>query len=547
MEIMNKLSSKFLEAFLGQKSFSAFYLLLFALVCTLFDVLTFGGLRVFILVLKDPEILLTPDFLFFSQGTGAFILEWTLVMAALLGLRFLVQAKKFRTNQALAQAFESRFRTIYLQKIQTLSPASLRNSGGTAPLVHNLDQALTAFARGAEAIFSGVQAIVQLLVFIPLMFFVSLEMSLIVFFLSIPVIALIQKKIHALGPVESIALDHRSHFTGLFNRWLYLLRSWTIAQHLESAYQHLLHASETLLNNHKSILVQRNKLELASETLSALVIVGVFSMSALLVFQGGTEITSLFYFCLLLLLSYKPVKDCIRLMPAYQGALVSWSKMKILFENDTLNTELVTEHQKSSGVSLSHITFRYANDSPYVFNNFNLEIAPGTICVLRGKNGAGKTTLLKIISGLERPEQGQIILPAKTGVTKMAYLSQSPYFHTQDIKEQLLSLKELNPSLADALGIEIISDKIENKTPPLSENVNEFSGGEKQRIAMALLLRQSADLFLFDEPFSSIPAQDREKIFLMICHHIHHQGQTLIIAMHDHFANLPDYIHQIEL
>jgi len=147
-----------------------------------------------------------------------------------------------------------------------------------------------------------------------------------------------------------------------------------------------------------------------------------------------------------------------------------------------------------------------------VVDNVSFHVDEGEFFVLLGPSGGGKTTILRIISGLEPADAGRIILGGQD-ITRMTPRQRNLGMVFQDYG--------LYPSMNVfgnvAYGLEARNmprPEIEKRvkaaadmlhlTPLLQRNINDLSGGEQQRVALARILAKDADLFLFDEPLSNL-------------------------------------------
>ncbi|MFY7965532.1 MAG: ABC transporter ATP-binding protein [Chitinophagaceae bacterium] len=144
-----------------------------------------------------------------------------------------------------------------------------------------------------------------------------------------------------------------------------------------------------------------------------------------------------------------------------------------------------------------------------VVNNVSLSINVQQKIAIAGVTGSGKTTLLKMIAGFIQPDYGEILFEGKRvlgpfeqllpGHPKIAYLSQ----HFELLNNYRVdTLLERSNKLANDEAYKIYSIcKIEHL---LKRKTHELSGGEKQRIALALELTKKPQLLILDEPFSNL-------------------------------------------
>lgn len=208
--------------------------------------------------------------------------------------------------------------------------------------------------------------------------------------------------------------------------------------------------------------------------------------------------------------------------------------------------EKVKEIQK---IHLENITFAYPN-SESVLRGINLTINRGQKIALVGENGAGKTTLLKIVLGLYMPMTGKMFINDKL-VTSMDMREYYKHFAIvlQDFQIYAMSIKENICMCSDELQVNFdrlqraivqsgLSEKIASlekgiDTPLTTEFENEgvnFSGGERQKLAIARALYSSADVIIMDEPSSSLDPIAEQELFDVIDNIS--MNKTVIIISH---------------
>ena len=172
----------------------------------------------------------------------------------------------------------------------------------------------------------------------------------------------------------------------------------------------------------------------------------------------------------------------------------------------------------SGRIEIKNLSFRYADNLPYLYRNFNLVIDPGTCVALMGPSGCGKSTLAKLLQGFYSPGDGAILL----GGHDINYLSANElrsYFGVVPQDTELFSgsiyenLILANPlagfdQVIEACKVAEIHQMIERLPEGYQTRIGEhgvgLSGGQKQRIAIARALLKRPKILIFDEATSSL-------------------------------------------
>jgi ATPase subunit of ABC transporter with duplicated ATPase domains len=162
-----------------------------------------------------------------------------------------------------------------------------------------------------------------------------------------------------------------------------------------------------------------------------------------------------------------------------------------------------------------------------VFTDVDLAIDRGSQVVILGLNGAGKTTLLRILAGLEPPDTGGVV--AGHGL-RLGYYAQE--HETLDTSQTVLAnMRTAAPDLNDTdvrkiLGSFLFSgDDVEKPAAVLS-------GGEKTRLALAMLVVSSANVLLLDEPTNNLDPASREEVLAAIRRY----AGAVVLVTHDEGA-----------
>ena len=200
-----------------------------------------------------------------------------------------------------------------------------------------------------------------------------------------------------------------------------------------------------------------------------------------------------------------------------------------------------------------------------VLNNIYLSFFYGAKIGIIGLNGAGKSTLLKIIAGIEKEYQGEVVWSPGYSV---GYLEQDPHLDpsktvrevvqegVQPIMDMLKEYDEINMAFgepdadfdkllarqaelqdkldaADAWSIDQKLDRAMDalRCPPDDANVTTLSGGERRRVALCRLLLQQPDVLLLDEPTNHLDAESID----WLEQHLQQYAGTVICITHDRY------------
>ncbi len=195
-----------------------------------------------------------------------------------------------------------------------------------------------------------------------------------------------------------------------------------------------------------------------------------------------------------------------------------------------------------SFIELKNVTFTYPNDFTAI-ENINLEIAKGEFLAIVGQNGAGKTTTVKLMNGLLKPQEGEVIIDgwntndhtvAKLS-SKVGYIFQNP--DEQIFNDSIYSEVAFGPKYMK-LPIEEIKNRVRTAVdvtkirPYLNENPYNLPYSTRKFVTIAAIMANDPDVLILDEPTAGQDLYGME-VLADVLKFLKEQGKTVITITHD--------------
>ena len=179
-------------------------------------------------------------------------------------------------------------------------------------------------------------------------------------------------------------------------------------------------------------------------------------------------------------------------------------------------------------------------DGDRLLEDVSVSIPESTVLVVVGPSGAGKSSFLRLLNRLDEPTEGTVLLegedyrnlpprdlrkrvglvpqdPALVPGTAFENVARGPLLRDESIDETHL------PELLERLGLTGYEDR----------DVEELSGGEKQRVAIARTLLNDPDVLLLDEPTSHLDSKAEERVEALLVDLIRELDLTVVMVTHD--------------
>ncbi|MCQ2795529.1 MAG: ATP-binding cassette domain-containing protein [Bacilli bacterium] len=177
-------------------------------------------------------------------------------------------------------------------------------------------------------------------------------------------------------------------------------------------------------------------------------------------------------------------------------------------------------------VNISHLSFRYEKDEPYILNDLSLHIKPGEEVAIVGETGAGKSTLIRLLLGFEKPLKGTIYydqndirdIELKSLRRLIGTVMQDTRLFSGDVYSNIVIGAPWKTTKDAWKAAEIAAFDSDIKAMPmgmktlLQEGSGGISGGQKQRLAIARAVVNNPKILIFDEATSALDNITQKKV-----------------------------------
>ena len=194
-------------------------------------------------------------------------------------------------------------------------------------------------------------------------------------------------------------------------------------------------------------------------------------------------------------------------------------------------------------LEIKGLSFAYETDKPVLWG-VDLSLGDGNVGILLGRNGAGKSTLLKIITGILKPSAGSVLfdgqdllaMTRRQRAALVAYVPQQIDYGDLTVYQTVLtgrvSYYSVKPSKSDLDVVEKVISEMD-LSDVSCRNVQELSGGERQKVAIARALAQEPKVLVFDEPTGNLDIANELLIIREARKIAHDKNITVFSSIHD--------------
>lgn len=192
-------------------------------------------------------------------------------------------------------------------------------------------------------------------------------------------------------------------------------------------------------------------------------------------------------------------------------------------------------------LKIQNVSFTYPNTQHTILRDINLNIPSGKLSFITGPSGCGKSTLFDLLAKRKRPNQGFIQFPFENNqIFKVDQHLKDVLFFQMSIFENFLMHEYRNRkwdffprSKRNKQKAVSYLDPFLDFTWDLDQNILSLSGGQRQKLAIALALLHPPKLLLFDEPTSALDSNSAHRFIKIIREKVYQHHFTCLAITHD--------------
>ena len=281
-----------------------------------------------------------------------------------------------------------------------------------------------------------------------------------------------------------------------------------------------------------------------TQMLAAIALSGVITVALWQSSSSGATVGSFVAFVMAMLQLIAPIKHLSDVMAPLTRGLAAVERGLDLIEHSPVEVGGTHDAGRARGeIGFEGVSLRYRDDGPPAVDGLTLQLRAGETVALVGPSGAGKTTLANLLPRFIEPTVGQITLD---GVPlpqwnvlalrrQFALVSQDVVLFNDTVAANValgaeMSREQIRAALKAAHLLDFVDGLPQGLDTPIGHNGNEFSGGQRQRLAIARAIARNAPVLILDEATSALDSESERAVqtaldTLML-------GRTTIVIAH---------------
>jgi len=265
------------------------------------------------------------------------------------------------------------------------------------------------------------------------------------------------------------------------------------------------------------------------------------------IFSGAMTFGSFFTYIFTLFSLYDPIRKLSRSYNAFQQAFASSGR---IFSALDEHTEMIDRPNSveigplKSEIEFRNVSFKYEDNSGPALRKVNLTVKAGEVVAIVGVSGSGKTTLTNLLMRYFDPLEGEILIDGiDTRNIKLHSLRKQIGLVTQEVilfndtvrnnlayGQPNVSQEELEAAARAALVHDFVIERPEGYDTQIGERGVQFSGGQRQRLAIARAIMKNAPVLILDEATSSLDTESEAQVQRALSNLL--RGKTTIVVAH---------------